>query len=684
MNYPLIVAISVIVVAILLLYLFRRNKDDNSYKNYIKRVITTKDIDRDLLIKLAKYEKFIYLQGFTRRVLIEYRYKKSIIYRAYYYNLLNGVHLYLEANVLNSEDNFNSIFATRFKDDEFITYNKSIIDPLETLTKDDSREQYEDATIEELYNIHLKNREDFNNEIIYNRLTQKELLHDRYNTNRAKSNVTKEIKRGNSRGTFKIVVKSVLVILTLLATGYLYYKVYSPISNSKDLNNTNSITKIKKPKVEKKEKIEKIEKIEDIDKEFKDFNKKVLSYKALSLTLSSQNSHSLNSSLAILDNYLKESKINRKVDKPAAVEIGKGILPCAMPKELVELYNWHDGIKKFIPARDFYSVEELVKNYIKYNDDKKEPYVIVFGESDGSKGLAYSCDKQGLYEYDAVSKVSAKKDFYNIAHFLKVVANSYKAGAFYDDKVFINIDMKSFLNIYRKFLTKVDKNRYEYLVSYLKRKAKQYKKYGNKKLKMALLEEIENLYDSRLTESAGLFLKSSDTQIKAKAIEVIGRIGDKDSLKILKPLLNSKNSRVKDFALLAMSNIVDKNNTNLLKDIYPLLKDRSIFVRLSAYRVIENIANVSSLEILRENFEKESSRVKVGIIRALAKIGNKNDITLLNNYLNKLPDTIDSVDPKEYIRGSKPGNLILTIETQNAIDDINGRIKEDFRVSLKN
>ena len=675
MNYSIITIISVIFILIIILYRYIKNRDSDLYKKYTLKDISANDIDRDILIKFAKYEKFIYIHGFTRRVLIEYRYKKHILYRAYYYNLLNGVHLYLEDDPSKGEEGFNFIFATQFKNNEFITYNNSFIDPLDELTTADSREQYKDATIEYLYQKHLENRKRVDDEIVYNRLTLKELLYNRYNINSKKTPTTKALNRSSvkRKRSSSLGLKILLAIITIFGIGFLYYKIYSPFINK------SKITTNKKTYVEKK-----IEPIKDMDKEFKEFKKKVKDYKALTLTLSNQKKYSIEKSLSTIEHYLKESKIDRKIGKPTVVKIDKGILPCAIPKELEELYNWHDGVEKFIPARDFYSIEDLVKNYIKYNKKSRSSYVIVFGEKDGTRGLAYNCNKDGLYEYDSISKEAAKKDFYNIAHFLDVVANSYKVDAFYDEKAYINIDMKNFLNIYRKHLTKIDKNRYEYLVSYLKRKAIQYKKYGNKKLKLTLLQKIENLYDSRLTSSAGIFLKSKDNKIKAKAIEVIGKIGDKDSLNILKPLLKSNNSRVKDFTLLAIANLVDKNSTNILKEVYPLLKDRSIFVRLSAYRVIERVASNSSLQILRDNFTKENSSVKIGILRAFAKIGDSGDIKLLSEYLDKLPDTIDKVDPKEYIRGSKPGNLILSVETQNAIDGIKNRIRKNFRISSKN
>ena len=653
--YYYITAIALITLFLITIY-YVANKRDKNNKSFKILKVNANDIDRKILLKFAKYEKFIYLHGFTKRILLEYKNKNQTIYRAYYYNVLNGVHLYLEYNP-KIKDKFNYLFATKFIESEFITYNNSYIDKIEEITENKSFEIYPKASMEELYNTHLKDRQRVDEEIIFNRLTPNELICSRDNTQQQEINIDKKEPKKLS-----ILLKTLLLITILIPTGYYYNKLFNKTTITKTI------------KVEKKTK----KSIKNLDKELKEFNKKIKEFKELSNIPSNYKKETLSNSLTTIDKYLQNSKIIRTVGKPTKILDNK-ILPFSLTQELEELYKWHNGIEKFIPFRDFYSKEMLIDNY----KNSQSNYIILFGNKDKSEGLAYNIKDKAIYEYDAISKKAANKEFYNIYHLLSVISNAYKVGAFYDDKEFINIDIKKFLNVYRNNLNNKDKTKYKKLLAYLKDKAIQYKIYGNKRVKMALLQEIDKLYDKKLLKSLYTFIYSKDSQIKAKAIEIVGKIGDKNSINILMANLKDKNSRVKDFTLMALANIVDENDKNLLKDIYPLLDSNSTFVRLSAYKVIEKIASKDSLALLREKFNKEDSKVKIGIIRALAEIGTKEDIKLLGNYLKKLPPINKNIGYSEYIRGSKPSPIILNYELSRAIENINQREKSGYKISAK-
>ncbi len=635
---------SIVVLLIVMFYLFAKSSKCK-LKEYEISLLSANEVSRDILLKFAKYEKFIYLHGFTRRVLLEYRHKKSIIYRAYYYNLLNGVHLFLEYNP--KKDRFNYIFITKFVNSEYVTYNSSYIDNFE----DKVAIKASKASIEELYSSHLTNRQSIDKEIVFNRLSADELVYSSYSIDSFEDE--KVDKKGNK--SLFILLKALLLIAILIPTGYYYYKVIV-LDSKKD-----TIKAEPKPKRE----------IYNIDKELKEFSSRVKEYKELSNAPKDYKKEDINSSFNKIDNYLKSSSIKREIG--STTKLSKENL-----KDLEALYKWHNGVEKFIPFRDFYSKDRLLKNYKKYaNSD----FIIIFGNKDGSEGLAYNLKDRAIYEYNALRKKAANKEFYNIYHLLAVVSNAYKTKAFFDDREFINIDIKKYLKVYRDSLTAKDKTKYKKLIAYLKDKATQYKIDGNKRLKLALLEQIDKLYDKELLKPLYTYINSKNSQVKAKAIEIVGKIGDKNSINILLANLKDKSSRVRDFALMALANIVDKSNSNILQHIYPLLNDKSTFVRLSAYKVIEKVANKDSLVKLRERFNKEDIKVKIGIIRAFSKIGTKDDIELLVSYLKTLPPINRDIRYSEYIRGSKPSPIILNYEISKAIESINKREESSFRIS---
>ena len=494
------------------------------------RELESKDVNKDTLLKLANYEKFIYLHGFTRRVIVEYKFKNNIQYRCYYYNLLNGVHIYIEIDPNELNKKLNVIFFTIFKQQQFVTYNKTKITILKESSKD-IIEQYSNLDIQELYKLHLEHRQRVKDTIIKSRLTKDEIL--------SSSNIKNIYLK---RYIIKTALTSAITIISLSSIAYLATSNYTKEKNitkintdtviKKSIKNQNKVVKTdKKTDIqEPKKRKDSIEKIQDFDLELKKFNSKINEYKTITLQLN-KNSKNFKSDINYLEKYLKNSQINRNIGKPTTLEIDKSILPCQIPDEIKELYKWHNGVENIIPDRDFYSIEQLVLNYNRYN--KNSNYIVIFGEKNGSRGLAYNCNRSGLYEFDYTTNKASKKEFYSIPHFLNIVTNAYKANAFYDNDRNLSIDFKNYLNIYRKNLTSIDKKRYKEYINYLENRAKTYKKYGNKKLKLALLKEIKRLYDSRLTKSVALFLNDKDRDVKINAIETLGLIHDKNSIHTL-------------------------------------------------------------------------------------------------------------------------------------------------------
>jgi hypothetical protein len=633
-TYITLGIILLLLILILLAIKLKTKKD----KKPIIRLVNPKDINTNILIKLAKYEKFIYLHGFTRRVLLVYIQKKRL-YKAYYYNLLNGVHLFLEIDSNNKDFKINYTFLTRYNELQFITCNTPVI------KFEDSNsiiEEYKDYSLQELYNAHLNSREKIKKDIIYKRLSPKELV----------QNSTSDIK--DNKKSYSPIFFKLILLITLLISIFYYYK-------KLDIN---------KP-------------IKNPNRELLEFTKKCNNYKLLTTSKADLKNRPLKASLKSIDNYLKKSNILREINEPAKGAFNQDILPCKLPNNIISLYNWHNGIEKFIPFEEFYSNNQMVANYSKFNKKSKSNFIILFGNKNGYKGLSYNCKDGGIYRYNAKTKNAANKEFYNINHFLAIISKAYETKAFYDDNNYININMKEYLKIYRNNLSKKDKKRYNNYLTYIKNKASLYKKYGNSKLKLALLTQIDRLYEPKLLNVVTQYLNSSNKQIKIKAINIIGKIGTKKYISKLKPFLKSKNSQIKDFTLLAIANLANKNDSYIAKDIYPLLDDKSVFVRLSAYKVLEKIEDKNSLRLLREKFKKEDIKVKIGIIRAIAKIGTKDDIKLLTNYLKKIPPINPNIKYSEYIRGTKPNPIILNYEITNAIKTIISKQNNEYWISAK-
>ena len=617
------------------------------FKPLEPKIAEPKDIGKKVLLKAAEFEKELFKHRFTRREILEVPNPikpKKRFYRFYYYQLLDGIHGFIEIDKKNL-DSSKIYFQTIYDNGNLAIDSNKDLYILNAVPKIIEFSKYPNLNIAELYKKHLKRQED-KKYILKKRLLKDELIDSEIAKERLA--IEELVKRGLAKytnygfkllPTFKLfkdsskvykvlnikrskanIVISILflytLILTLLIGGYLFLK-------SRHLLPSQNI--IKEP-----------------EKELKNFKEKVKSFKGLSIKLSTHN-YPLKESFKEIDRYLQNSKIKRLIGSSYRGDFNSSKLPCKIPKDLQKIYKWHNGIELFIPNRDFYSFKDFKAAYKAEANSN-----IVFIFANAYRGLAYSCKEDGLYEYSLKDRAKGLKEFYNFKHFLKVVATSYKEGAFYDDFDSVNVDLKKYIKIYKRFLSISDKHRYNLLIEYLKQKAKEYL-YSTKELKLALLNEIEKTYDSSLVNSVKLYLKDSNKEVVKKAIETLGSIGNKSILPLLKRYLNSDDRAIKASAILAIANIVDSKDKGVLESIYPFLNSSSEELRLNAYEVIERVNSKESVNILKEKLNKESIKAKLEIVKIIGNIGSREDIEFLKSFLNKIDDINSSKNPLEKV-----------------------------------
>ncbi len=645
------------------------------------KIIEPKAVSQDLLIEVAKLEKFLYKNRFTRRVILEVKDPTNVnksYYRFYYYQLIDGIHAFIEVPSKNfNRDNFKIYFQTIYENGTIkIDSNKKhyIFDAVPESIEFSS---HKDSDIENLYMEHLESR-DRKQDILKKRLIDNELI--KSEAKKEQLAIEELVKRGLAKYSdngFKLLPTYMLWsntqnianllgikrnrIKIILGVLFSYIAVLTLIFGAYYLLKSVDT----KPKT-------KVVEIKDYKKELSEFKKRVASYQGLTIMLSNGNKYTLEESFKDIDKYLKSSKIKRFIGKPLTEKIDPSGLPCKVPKQLEKIYRWHNGIEMLIPNRDMFRYKDFKLTYNAFKDKLPKDnsnLVFVFASKYDYRGLAYDCNKTGLYEYALNSKTPGLKEFYNFNHFLKIVAQSYKSGAFYDDYDSVNVDLKKFFKVYHNYLSRGDKARYNSLISLLKQKAKLYKN-APKELKLTLLEEIAKSYDSQLIDSVKIYLNDSNKEVVAKAIEALGNVGSKSALPLLKKYLKSKNIQFRDFALMAIAKIVDNKDKGLLEYIYPMLNDKFIMVRLSAYGVIAKIKDRASLNILHKKFENEKLAAKLEIIKIFGEIGGEKELNILQNYLKKVEKMDFSKKLTSLTKGNNPHPTILKYETLRAIDKI--------------
>ncbi len=681
-------AIASLIIVVLLLAFSPRlmqffNLTSLKFKTYEPKEVFPNNIDRKILIRVARYERFLYKAKFTRRLIIEYRsdFKKQdgVFYKFYYYQLIDGIHAYLE--VIPSKNGniyINYCFETVFESGNIcLSINKeSFI--LGSKAPNIHLYTHKDLSIRELYKAHCQDREIVFEVVLKKRLTIKEFMEQEVKKEQDYINNLIEngyVKRENAgykilktyrlfkeaqktceilnikTYKFKIIVMILLIYLLTGAAivGGFYYL---SIKDSKA-----------GPKIE----------IQNQKQELAQFENSVLNLQGLTALHKAYETNITQQSMKIIDNYLKNSKIKRFIGEPYKGDINSSSLPCKLPDVLAQMYKWHNGIENIVPNRNFDSYENAVKRYESFKNATDGNFVFAFGNRIKYTGLAYNCAQNGIYNFSVKTPADGYKEFYNFKHFLKVVSQSYKQKAFYDDFDILKIDLKKFLKIYRENFSKIDKLRYKEMIELLKKKAKMYSLTSSLELKKAVIKQIGNTGDPALIGSLKPFLQDKNSDIAANAVDALGDIGDKSALPELLKYLKNKKQHFREKALIAIAKIVNSKDAKILKYIYPMLKDKSIFVRLSAYQVIYAISNPKSLPVLKQLFPNEKNAGKLEIIKIIGKIGTKKDIEFLKNYLK----TVEKMDfNKEFnttVRGSDPHPKILEYEIYRAVARIESR-----------
>jgi len=687
MNYTLEIILLLIIV--LMLIKFQNiveffNLISLTFKPLEPKLIKPKEVDRKILIELAKLEKILYKQRFTRRVILKIQdpiNPQKSYFRFYYYQLIDGVHAFIEVPAKNfKKDSFKIYFQTIYDSGAIKIDSNKPLYILDATPESIEFNVHKNSNLEELLKLHLKSR-DPKKEILKKRLIDNELINSeikkeqlaieelvkrglaKYTNNGFKllksfklwrdSNTLYpllNIKRSKSKVVLSVIFSYALILSTIFGGYFLLKQI-----DTKSVQNS----------VE----------IKDYKKELKEFTKRVKSLQGLTLMLSNSTNYKIEDSFKDIDNYLKQSTIKRFIGKAFNDKFDYSNLPCKIPNQLEKIYRWHNGIEMLIPNRDMFRYQDFKLAYSAFRDKLPKDnsnLVFIFASKYRYRGLAFDCNKTGLYEYSLNSKSAGVKEFYNFNHFLKIVAQSYKSGAFYDDFDRVNVDLKKFLKIYHKYLSLSDAKRYKSLKSLLKLKAKTYI-HATKELKLALLNEISKTYDADLTNSVKIYLNDNNKEIVAKAIEALGNVGNKSVLPILKRFLKSKNIQYKDFALLAIAKIVDSKDKGILEYIYPMLNDKSIMVRLSAYEVISRIKDKASLDILNKKFHTEKPAAKLEIVKIFGELGGDKELKLLKKYLKDINKLDFSKEFKSNLRGSNPHPKILKYETLRSIARIESR-----------
>lgn len=412
--------------------------------------------------------------------------------------------------------------------------------------------------------------------------------------------------------------------------------------------------------------------------ELRHFNKKVLEYQKL--TEIDDVNYTIEDSMIIIDKYLTSSTIHRKIGKVLIPPIEKSKLPCSLSDSHLKILQWHNGIDQLLPHQNLFSYQEIIDKYVSikkenesYGEKSNSDLILSLGDEE-SYGLAYSCTKNGLFDYSPYAYDSSNiKKYYNWNHFLKITAEAYKDGIYREENNRLDIDEKRLAKLERKYYSSADKEKYREFVKYLENRAEIYKNEKDTFLKITLLQTIGRTYDSSLLDSVKIYLKDTDKKVKEQALYVLGKVGTKSTLPMLITYTKSKDNTERNFALLSMAEIVDNHDNKILESLYPLLDDKDILVRLGLYDVINKIKDIHSLPYLRQYFSQETARGKLEIIDIFSDFGTKNELKLLNQYLSEVSKMDMSKKDLGGFRGSDPHPKVLKKHLEDAIKNIEKR-----------
>ncbi len=569
MLYLIAFLIILIILVVILLLSKKSMKSISLVKSKIQgrvaKEVLSKDLNRDILIELVKYERFLYKNGFTRRVIIEISEhileQRRAYYKFYYYNLLEGIHCFIMYNPYSKFRKFYYHFETRYKSSKSAIsaiYEKYI--PSKIPANIYFFKHPKNLTIEQLYNIHKKDR-DINKESIYKKRLEIDLLlrDDIYKKNIvSKSKKVPKIKERREDSIFS-KLNSIKIKKNIKLDNKEYIKANNTLLDKKIFNikrvfdikslDSNTIfivaatvvvlfvaTLLYKVFLAKRvvANSNQVITILNTKDELNSFNRYIAKYKGLGENSNNSNEidlfndlskvynliganknlkkRTLSDNLLFLDIYFSKSKIDRAIGLPQKKELIKS-KSCPLPKDLDILLSWHNGVEKFIPNRNLLSWSKIENSIKKGN----KLIYLVSGNSLNS-ALAFRCSKDALYRVNSVNNKLYEKEFYSIKHFISVVSQAYREGAFYENNNTLNVNLVKYYKIYRASLSNEDKNRYNKLVEYLKQRAKIYKNFGSKELRVRLIKEIKSLHEPKLDESLKLFLNDKNLEVKKEAL----------------------------------------------------------------------------------------------------------------------------------------------------------------------
>ncbi len=258
------------------------------------------------------------------------------------------------------------------------------------------------------------------------------------------------------------------------------------------------------------------------------FEKNIIQYKVLTVA-DDQVNYSLEESLKTIDDYLVKYDLNRTIGKPVDEDMLTNPVGCTIPKEIKSIFYWHNGVEQLMPYYDFLNIKSLRKTYKEEQKIVESMYGLVPFVIDGDfYGYAYSCKDEGIYDYPPYAgERGVRKHYYNINHYFKVIAEAYEQKAFYVKNHLFMEDRKKFEEIYRAYLSAVDKKRYENYLNYLKHMAYLYQQHKSLYIKQRLLYEMELANDPTLLPSVVLYLNDKDKFIAKRAAKIVENLKEK-------------------------------------------------------------------------------------------------------------------------------------------------------------
>jgi len=127
-------------------------------KLYNAKIVTPKDVEQNILIRLVEYERILYKNSFTRRSIVKldkiFEDEKNREYRFYYYNLLEGVHAF----IVYKNNKFYYYFETLFNSQYSVISSNYYLYIKNAIPTNIDFNIYANLSIRELYKKHLVDR----------------------------------------------------------------------------------------------------------------------------------------------------------------------------------------------------------------------------------------------------------------------------------------------------------------------------------------------------------------------------------------------------------------------------------------------------------------------------------------------------------------------------------------------